>query len=485
MDKSIIEIEIIQPGRTTGQYQFTEHGFLRLIQVLYPEVVLPFDIGILPNTMTSEGDPLKVVLLGETSHPLHTQVTARLLGGIQTNGTDPYLLAVSNMDERFKSITSVMDLSNPWRNEVDQQLKTSSATELSWLKTNDLEPWIKQARRKYRLSRVKNNNNGFSQPAWKPVDTHKPNTSYTEREHYTSGEYTFFQLPYHIQYYVSEYLDEDERILYAVRRPAMSSHLIHSWLGREKLQEGVLILTTQRLIQLVELVPLGNSGVRYGFRAQLGMLERLVDVTAETLSDEVVLLKSKWQSKDGCGFLEWESPLYTRTDIYELISILEKFTPAKINPQTLQRITLPNPSELPSLRDPACNDPIDEKIINRHFADAIPALLLPSEKIFAWALWPAWFENKGVAQVMVVTGSRLFIVADPDLQQPLILDIPLSRIVTMEYTGSILNSYIELSLVESGKVQRITLKFPYSADGAFHRCFEVIRRCMAVIPLIS
>lgn len=265
----------------------------------------------------------------------------------------------------------------------------------------------------------------------------------------------------------------------------MYSQRLHSWLGNEKLQEGVLILTTQRLIQLVELVPLGNSGVRYGFRAQLGALERLVDVSVETVADKVVLLKSTWRAQGGCSSLEWESPLYTRSDIYELVGFLEKFASSKINPRALQRSTLPVPSELPELRDPAINDPAEGKIIHRHFASAIPAMLLPSEQIYAWALWPAWFDNKGFAQVMVVTGSRLLVIADPDLKKALTMDIPLSHIATVEYAGSILNSYIELRIVESEIVQRITLKFPYSADGAFHRCFEAMRRCLAVLPLVD
>jgi inorganic pyrophosphatase len=485
MNKSIVEIEIIQPGRATGEYQPAEHGFLHLTQILYPEVILPFDIGILPNTMTSEGDPLKVILLGETSHPLRTQVSARLLGGVQINSADPYLLAVSCVDEHFTTITSVLDLADSGRSAIEQRLKTSSTADLHWLNPNELGPWIKKARVRYRLTSVKSTEGVSSQPAWKPVNSQRHIASYTEAEHYTAAEYTFFQLPYHIQHYVSEYLDKDERILYAVRRPATYSQRLRSWLGREKLQEGVIILTTQRLIQLVELVPLGDSGVRYGFKAQLGVLERLVDVLTETLADEVILLKSKWQAQEGCAILEWESPSYTQSEIKELISFLEKFTPSQINPRTLQRSTLPAPSELPILSDPASNDPQIEKIIHQRFADALPSMLLPSDQIYAWALWPAWFENKGFAQALVVTGSRLLVISDPDLHKSFTLQVPLTQIATVEYAGSILNSHIALSLVESGKVRTIKLSFPYSADGAFHRCFEAMRRCMAVLPLID
>lgn len=155
MTKSIVEIEIIQPGRASGQYQPAENGNLQLTQVVYPDVILPFDIGILPNTLTPEGDPLKIFLLGETSHPMRTQVTARLLGGVQLDGTYPYLLAVSSVDERFTTITSYKDLSEYWRSAIDQQLSSNSHANFHWLNIEELEPWIKQARKNNRLARVK------------------------------------------------------------------------------------------------------------------------------------------------------------------------------------------------------------------------------------------------------------------------------------------------------------------------------------------
>jgi hypothetical protein len=48
MIETVIEIEITQPGRPTGQYHPIEYDLLRLEQVLYPEATFPFDVGILP-----------------------------------------------------------------------------------------------------------------------------------------------------------------------------------------------------------------------------------------------------------------------------------------------------------------------------------------------------------------------------------------------------------------------------------------------------
>ena len=368
MSEPVIEIEIIQPGRPTGQYHPIEYDLLRLEKVLYPEVTLPFDVGILPKTLTTQGNPLQVILLGDVSHPPRTQVSARLLGGIQADGSAPYLLAVSTADDHFAAVFSFADLADPLRTELHRCLSPSTEAGLRWLDVDALKPWMREATLKYRQAKAE----GYQpvlQPAWKPADSQGRVTSYTEAEHYTAAEYTFFQLPYHIQHYVSEYLADDERILYAIRRPAMRSHRQRSWLGWEKINEGVLILTTQRLIHLVELVPLGDSGVRYGFNARLGALERLTGIKIETLGDEAVLLKTSWEAEGGSDILEWETPLYTRSALLELVDFLETFLPENINSRALRRSAIPPPSELPALSDPSSNDSRLVSAVNRRFAD--------------------------------------------------------------------------------------------------------------------
>ena len=82
-----------------------------------------------------------------------------------------------------------------------------------------------------------------------------------------------------------------------------------------------------------------------------------------------------------------------------------------------------------------------------------------------------------------MTESRVLVVPDPNLGQNCTLEIPLWRVATLEYIGSILQSHIGLNLVEAGRSRKIQLSFPYPAEGAFHNCFEAMRRCMAVIPL--
>ncbi|GAP20185.1 inorganic diphosphatase [Leptolinea tardivitalis] len=482
MEETIFDIEMSQPGRPTGQYYSTEQNQLRLARILYPEIVLPFDIGFLPNTITSQGDPLQVILLGNASHPPKTQVPARILGGVQTNGTPPFLLAVSVADDNFKAVTSYTDLSDPQRTELSRYFQPSKDGAITWLDTKTIKPIIKESARNFRLI----NKAGFqpaSQPTWKPVDSHHHITGYDETEHYTPAEYTFFQLPYHIQHYVSEHLADDERILYALYRPPMRSLKHKSWLGREKINAGVLILTTQRLIQLVELVPLGDSGVRYGFNAKIGPLERLISFKCDQIGEEVMLLQTSWEASKGVEILEWEAPLYSRSALLEMTEILAKFLPQNINPKTLRRAVISHPTDLPALVDPASNNPQLENSLNQHFSEILHTLLKPDEIAFAWALWPSWYENTGFARVLIVTDNRALVISESELKNDSKQEYPLTQIATLEYAGSIIHSHICFNIIEKETSRSIQLNFPYPAEGAFHKCFEAMRRCMAVLPL--
>jgi inorganic pyrophosphatase len=142
MDEQIFEIQIMPTGRPTGVYRPLTYGTLSLEKVVYPDVPFSFDLAIIPKTLTSQGESLQVILLGSFSNPPQTQITARLLGGIQTDGTAPYLLAAPTVDEKFSSILSIKDLTNVIKSEFDACLKQFSTNDIKWLDTEEIKPWI-------------------------------------------------------------------------------------------------------------------------------------------------------------------------------------------------------------------------------------------------------------------------------------------------------------------------------------------------------
>lgn len=475
MPEHLLNIKIVQPGRSTGLYRPVDYDTLQLEKVVHPNDELPFDVAALPTSLTPFGDPITVLVLSSISHPANTQIEARLLGAIQRDGF-PYLLAVPTGDERMEALR--LDTLPPaLQEEVLNALQSVHPGEWRWLSVAEVEPQLHEAAVRYRQAK-ENGRPADAAPAWKPQRFKRLSPSFDEAERYTAAEYTFFELPFHFQEYVSEHLAPDERVLYAAPRPAMTSYKKRSWLERERLQAGVLILTTQRLIHLHEIRPLDNTNIRYGYHATVGALERFAGATLQTVSKESLILRTEWRAREGTATIEWESPSYTRSALEELLSFLQAFRVEDPAACILRRSSLPPaPQPLPPLRDSAANETKSLLALNEQFSAALAAILAPGEEARAWALIPDWFAANNTAQALVVTERRLFIL--PTLSQ----EIPLNQITTLEYQSSVLESFLSIQYYRQGTLRRSVISFPFPVESAFHDCFESARRCLAVTPL--
>ena len=273
-------------------------------------------------------------------------------------------------------------------------------------------------------------------------------------------------------------------ILFALSRPAMRSQVYSTLLSRKKLQEGVLILTNQRLVHLVELVPPGSSGVRYGFEARMGILERLQDASIEPLENQVKFLSTSWRARDGVETLGWEFPKECQPSLEKLLDLLKKFLADSQGSTALRRAALPPVSEsIPPLKDPAANDPNAVEPIVQRFYSLLAGWLAPGEAFIAWSMLPAWFEKKGYARVLLVTSRRIRVIPDSIRGLDPEIDLPHERVASLAYTSSILSSHIDISFLGSQNVQQVVVNFPYPAEHGFHACFEALRRCAAVAPI--
>jgi len=469
----LIEIKIIQPGRATGQYYAVDTDTLRLEKIILPDQNLPFDLAILPTALTSFHEPFAVFVFSAISHPINTEMETNLLGAVQRGSEEPLLLVAPTVDEHAPQ--SLDEIKDELRGELQRVLQYTRPGEWRFLDVEEAEKYLHAAALRYRQQQAAGKLPRLD-PAWQPIYVHRPSASFAETDHYTAAEYTFYELPHRFQHYVSEYLAPDERILYASRRPAMTSYRKGSWLRREPLQEGVLILTNQRLIQLAELVPPDSANIRYGFHTIVGTLERLSDVTLAPFGENL-LLQTKWQAAGGEHIMEWEAPEHIRDSLEELTAFLSRF---KISAEdyALRRATLPAPpKKLPALEDSAAHHPDEWIPVNKEFSAMLKESLEDGERARAWALLPKWFEHKQNHRSLVVTEQRVFMLPNHSI------NIALAQIATLEYTGSILASSLVINHFENDKLRQTEIPFPYPTQDSFRICFEAARRCMAVLPL--
>jgi hypothetical protein len=477
MTEHLLEIKIVQPGRATGRYYAVDSDTLRLEKIVYPDKPpIPFDVGILPTALTSFDEPLAVLVLDSLSLPINTELESRLLGALQRNAKKTILLVSPVADER--AIQCLDELTEKQRTEIITTLHRTYPGEWQWLTAAELEPQLHTATLRYRQKQARGSHREVD-PAWKPFHLDRPIASFAEAEHYTAAEYTFFELPYRFQHYVGEHLAPDERILYALRRPAMPSQRKRAWLRREQLQEGILLLTDQRLIHLAELVPPDSANIRYGFHTSMGVLERLYKISVSNIRTGSLLLTTTWSAHGGNASIEWELPDDGRASLDELTVLLEKFIVNDPNVCQLRRAGFSKPpDELPALMDTASSDPDNLIPINERFSAALTESLYSNERAFAWAFLPEWADRKKGAQALVVTDHRIFLLPNHSFE------VSLSKVATLEYTSSILESSLAVTFIEKGKSQRRVIFFPYPAQDSFRNCFEAARHCMAVLPLL-
>lgn len=120
----------------------------------------------------------------------------------------------------------------------------------------------------------------------------------------------------------------------------------------------MLILNSQRLIHLTELLPPDSANIRYGFHTIIGVVERLADISVSALRNDSLLLSTVWNARGGNTVIEWEMPRAMSASLKELTAQLERFKAKDAATCQLRRASTPAPSDpLPPLSDPASSDP--------------------------------------------------------------------------------------------------------------------------------
>lgn len=115
---AIVEV----PNGSVNKYEFDcEVGVFKLDRVLYSPVYYPGDYGIIPRTLSADGDPLDILVL--TTRPTFTGcvMVAKPIGVLTTkdeNGEDDKILGVPIGDPRFQEVSDVSDIAKHLRLEI-------------------------------------------------------------------------------------------------------------------------------------------------------------------------------------------------------------------------------------------------------------------------------------------------------------------------------------------------------------------------------
>jgi inorganic pyrophosphatase len=122
--QTVIEI----PRGSRNKYEFDhESGIIRLDRVLYSSVHYPTDYGFVAGTLSTDGDPLDVLVVVEEPTFPGCFVRARPVGTLMMRdekGEDEKILAVPHDDPRFNGVRKLSDLGEHWPLEISAFFRT-------------------------------------------------------------------------------------------------------------------------------------------------------------------------------------------------------------------------------------------------------------------------------------------------------------------------------------------------------------------------
>lgn len=483
-----VEVRVVEPGDDCNIYNYdVKVEGLRLVGVHRTKQPAPIDFAVVPNTSTNEEPDLKVMLVRCQAMFPGCAVKVRPIGllEIQDSTRSEYrIIAVPDVDEGMGSVSTMADLPEDSRQAITGFVKTElnghQDRTLHWAEAATAYQMIHQARQAARLARAKGPKGGPAAPAWKPLGYRAAGARRpSDTQPHTEAEYAYHHLPRRFQHYVADYLAPNERILFAANRPAMKSAFKRTWLSSPTLEEAILFITDQQVALVTEKARPGRANIRYGYLVHTGVPERIEAVAVNQTGDHA-MFEITWRAVGGNQRVCWEFAAEAAEELQEAAALLRSWQP-RPDDTRLRRAYGPEPVEL-ELRDPAANDPGEVTALAYRLEERLAADLAGAEFVLARVLLPAWADSHKVARLLVVSNCRLLLLPDPASSEQLTASYGLERVASVEFTSSILDSWLCLNLLDAkGEVSRVQINFPYTAAN-FRTCFTILRQQLTALP---
>jgi len=458
----------------------------RLAGVHRTETPRPVDLAVVPDSAAADEEELPVLLLRHRAVFPDCLVSARPLGLLTISRqaqAREVVVAVPGADDAWAAWREHTDLADDQRSAV-----VAVARALCGGREDSTGVWgsaararevIHERKRAARLAQVRSTKGSPAAPAWKPLGYRALGARRSsEIEPHSDAEYAYLQLPPRFQEYINSYLTHTERILFAVRRPAMRSAVQRSFLRKSALQEGLLLITDQQVVLACEIMPPDLTGIRYGYIVEGGVPERIASTTAHAGADRAYL-DITWQASAGVQTTTWEFPAAAEGELAQAAELLRAWQPAPGDVR-LRRAYGPPAAEV-QWRDPSAPTPAAVEPLAERLTQALRAELGCDELAVATALLPAWAAPDKRARGFVITDRRVLWLADPansDGSCP--ISYALDQIGSLGFQSSIIESWLAFHMMRRAGSQRVVVAFPYTIED-FRNCYLALRQQLVAV----
>ena len=121
-DQCIAMIEIPKGSNIKYEYDM-ESGFIKVDRKLFTAMYYPCNYGFIPNTLEEDGDPLDILVLGETSLAPLSLIKVIPIGLLKTEdeeGQDSKIVSIptSKIDPSFSSVSDIEHVPNHLKDQI-------------------------------------------------------------------------------------------------------------------------------------------------------------------------------------------------------------------------------------------------------------------------------------------------------------------------------------------------------------------------------
>lgn len=465
------EIRVEVPCGDTATYKPADGGTLRLSGFWQAQETHPANWGTIPGTLTTAGEPLGAWLISAGPVAPDVLVKARSLGALtwhRAGESHSVIIAIPSTDPTMAALQSWADLPDDLQERLLAIFPGRENVQVQ--STFDALQTIRAAQRMARLAEV-GRDTGRATPLWQST-TILPTYGVGEGRAHTMAEMSLLRLPLRYQEYVAQVLTHEERILHFVPRPMMreSPGGLLGLLGRRtRHNQGILILTDQQLLWMVDALPPMETVKGYGYIAKSCVIEHITQV---------------WIVEEG-GLVRFEITLMTPSRRQETISIpfpsasagllrqivtfLEPFYDGQPERSLLRLSWLPA-TEIP-LADLVEKDDADTRALFSGWQKQLGRILEDGELVVSQAVVPAWVN--GNPQLLTVTSSRVLLLGGETTGPQ---TYPLAHITSAELSHSVMQSWLCLWMADRARLLPVRVEFPLVVLGAFTRAYVAIRR---------
>ncbi len=477
-ERFTVDVLVETPRGDHNRYVYDwESKAVRLVEVVYATHHYPVDWGIVAKTMGSNGQPLEVlVLVNQPTFP-GCIVSVRPIGLLElttADGVEQKVVAVPAVDVHFAEVREVADLPAHRVREIEALAGSNGADEIGavvgWQRADEAARLIQSALQAHRVAQAAAKSRA-GQPAWKAIlGPREVGSLPTETLASTEAERAVLRLPYRFQNYVEQCLVPEERILLHVLRPPLSYGSV-PLLRRRQSNEGILVLTDQQLLFMIDVLAPDATYVQWGYLVRVVALERVRAADAVDAKPYPRLIVEV-EASGGTERLGFDFPKSAWPDLERAANILRRFTPSP-GEQHLRR--LPEVTE----DRPSINEKEDElgpaDLVERVEAK-LEARLGPGEFVLSRAMAPAWPDKKLGPRLLALTKDRMLIVPDGD---GVVEQYSLSEISSARLENSFLGYQMDLALPRNGRVHRVIVDFDSPSAPRFCRFFVKARQLLA------